>query len=302
MITDIPPLLTTIVTDVSIREGSQQTGQLRGASLEQKLDLFQKIATTGVEIVELTAFAPGEWFADARSLVEKTEMLAPGCKRKAIYFNADGCRQMTEFPALLQYGVFHTAATQNYREKNYRQSSVAAAHEKMKRLTQAFRLYNLSFDELLISTAWGEERVTTSTTELVHFCGELREIAAAEGFEIKCLTLADTVGMAEAAAVEDRFREVRLAWPQVKLKAHLHPARRHAQEVIWAGVEAGVDLWDAAFGGVGGSPFADRPGGNLDIWDLISVWERQGWAHGFNKAAVHEVTQFIKQMSNKADK
>jgi len=58
------------LTDVSLRESSQQAVDLRGAEVKTKIELLKRTLRIGIKCVELTAFAPGKWFADARALTE----------------------------------------------------------------------------------------------------------------------------------------------------------------------------------------------------------------------------------------
>jgi len=104
--------LTDILTDVSIREGSQQAVDLRNAPVDTKLELMAHLIDSGEKRLELTAFAPGEWISDAEKLVQGAVCKAPDTVTlRALYFNTEGLSELIKHPRVLQEGIFLTAAT-----------------------------------------------------------------------------------------------------------------------------------------------------------------------------------------------
>lgn len=287
--------LVDVLTDVSIREGGQQTLDLRNAAVAVKLELLKLIIRTGIRRIELTAFAPGAWFADAHELAKGAAAVASrDIVLRALYFNTAGLEDLLGHPRLLREGIFHTAATSRYREKNYRQRSPGHAVEKMSRLIAAFQKNSLRFDTLLLSTAWGEPDEALTVPQELAYLERLLETAAKQGLPVASLTLADTVGNATAEAIADLVGAVKAAWPQINVSAHLHPRLGSAEECIQAGLDSGVDHWEAAWGGLGGSPYAAEPGGNLDIRTLADVYQKRGLDSGLNPEAVCDVIDFIR--------
>lgn len=289
------PRLIDVLTDVSIREGSQQRADLRGAPLAVKLELLKRIIGTGVRRIELTAFAPGPWFADSHELAEGAAGVPGHIVLRAIYFNTRGLQDLLHHPRLLREGIFYTAATSGYRLKNYGQRSCAHALEKMKRLLEAFRDNNLAFDTLVLSTAWGESGERRAPAQVVSYLERFLGSAARQGFPLRSLTLADTVGNADAAAVAELVAAVKTAWPRIRVRAHLHPRPGSADECVQAGLDSGVDHWEAAWGGLGGSPLASDAGGNLDIRILADAYRKRGLDHGLNLEAVGPLIEYVKE-------
>ena len=290
------PCLADLLTDVSIREGSQQTVDLRAASLDVKLDLMMRIVRAGVRRIELTAFAPGAWFADSHELASgAASLVPPAIILRALYFNTQGLDDLLVHSRLLREGIFHTAATSNYRRKNYRQRSIAHALEKMNRLMDAFQRHRLQFDTLVLSTAWGESGEPRPPSQVIAYLERLLESAAKRGLPVHSVTLADTVGHAAPADIAFLFSAVKAAWPDIKIRAHLHPRPGSAEECIDAALDSGVDGWEAAWGGLGGSPFAAGAGGNLDIRSLMKVYEKRGLDHGLHPGAVKSILDLIEK-------
>lgn len=107
------------------------------------------------------------------------------------------------------------------------------------------------------------------------------------------IALADTIGVAVPAQVEDLFGAVAQAVPGVPLRAHFHDTRRTALANAWAAWRAGVRTFDSALGGLGGCPFAPRATGNVATEDLVFLFERSGVATGLALEALIAANQWL---------
>ena len=95
------PPLADVLTDVTIREGSQQVDDLRQVDVQTKLSLLGHMVKIGIRRVEITAFAPGKWFADADELVRGAlPRITENVTLRALYFNAKGLEQLLKHPAI----------------------------------------------------------------------------------------------------------------------------------------------------------------------------------------------------------
>lgn len=90
------------------------------------------------------------------------------------------------------------------------------------------------------------------------------------------LALADTIGVASPRDVTERVKAVRAAFPDVRLRLHLHNTRNTGFANAWSGIEAGASSLDASLGGVGGCPFAPKATGNIATEDLVYMLGRAG--------------------------
>lgn len=89
------------------------------------------------------------------------------------------------------------------------------------------------------------------------------------------ILLADTTGMAAPLQV-GRLAETLLSTLDrfaVDLGLHLHNTRNLGYANAYAGWIAGVRLFDASLGGIGGCPFAPRATGNVATEDLVGMFE-----------------------------
>jgi hydroxymethylglutaryl-CoA lyase len=91
------------------------------------------------------------------------------------------------------------------------------------------------------------------------------------------VTLADTIGAADPAAVGRLVAAVRGRRPDVELGFHGHDTRGLGVANVLAGVEAGLDGVDASVGGLGGCPFAGRgASGNVASEEVVGLFDGVG--------------------------
>lgn len=290
-------LLSDILLDVTVREGSQQYADFRGLSVAEKLHIVQLQKQAGIKHLELTAFAPGEWFNDADELAMGIEPYRDGLNVYGLYFNIRGAERLLQTPHLKRYGIFHTALTESYRQKNYNQQSLTAVYEKLKSFIEWFQRHNFSFDVLLLSTAFGGRQEGVFSSEMaIEFIGRSLEVAAAAGLSPEQVTLADTEGVAGGTEISQLVWGIKQAFPEVRVALHLHPAPSVARESVCAGIEAGADRWEASWQGVGGSPLADGAGGNLDISILVEEFTSRGYESGLDPFGVAELMSYVTEV------
>jgi len=105
------------------------------------------------------------------------------------------------------------------------------------------------------------------------------------------VTLADTTGMAtprRVAAVLDAVG--------TDVGLHLHDTRGTALVNAWSAIGLGVDRFDTALGGLGGSPFAPAAGGNLATEDLVMLLDDLGIETGVNLDALLDAGPLLAEL------
>jgi len=65
------------------------------------------------------------------------------------------------------------------------------------------------------------------------------------------------------------------------------------------GLEFDTLVVSIAWGGVGGPPFAEKPGGNMDIRSLAKVYRKRGLDHGLNIEEMERTIQFLRQRTTR---
>src|SRR5271154_1902898 len=125
---------------------------------------------------------------------------------------------------------------------------------------------------IYISMAFGNPYDEPWGAEIVHDTLEwLKDI------RVRTVSLADTVGNADAKLIGDLYREVKDHVAGVELGVHLHSRPENAEEKILAAYEAGCRRFDSALTGLGGCPFAgDSLVGNIATEDVLATLKKAG--------------------------
>ncbi|HEY7280536.1 MAG TPA: hydroxymethylglutaryl-CoA lyase [Actinomycetota bacterium] len=110
------------------------------------------------------------------------------------------------------------------------------------------------------------------------------------------VSLGDTTGMANPSKVWDLVPMVRDAVPTVRINCHFHDSRGSALANALAAMEAGVEEFDSAIGGMGGSPFAPGPNGNLATEDLVAMLEGMGISTGVDVMSLFTAARMVESM------
>ena len=113
-------------------------------------------------------------------------------------------------------------------------------------------------------------------------------VAAAGADEV---TVADTVGVGVPRQVHDLVG--RLVPLGVPVGIHLHNTRNTGFANAYAALAAGVTVFDASVGGIGGCPFAPRATGNVATEDLVYLLHGEGVSTGIDLDALVEVAQWL---------
>lgn len=265
------------IVEVGVRDGLQnEPGVLPTAA---KLELIGRLVASGLGRLEVASFVHPERvpaMADAEAVLAGLGP-RPGFTAIGLVLNRRGYERARR-AGVAEIGM-----------------AVAA--------TDAFGLRNQGMDVATALAAWadiaGEARaaglpaqITISTAFGCPFEGEVaparvvdlaRRAAEAGPVEI---ALADTIGVAVPTQVTDLVGRVREALPAVRLRLHFHDTRNTALANACAGYAAGVRVFDAAVGGLGGCPFAPKATGNVATEDLVYLFERMGIPTGVSLEAL----------------
>ncbi|WOH70518.1 hydroxymethylglutaryl-CoA lyase [Bradyrhizobium sp. NDS-1] len=120
------------------------------------------------------------------------------------------------------------------------------------------------------------------------FDGEIKPKAVADLastlFELGCyeISLGDTIGVGTPAKAKEMLRAVAANVPSAKLAMHFHDTYGQALANLYAGMEEGVRVVDAAAGGLGGCPYAPGATGNVATEDVVYMLEGMGVRTGID--------------------
>ena len=93
---------------------------------------------------------------------------------------------------------------------------------------------------------------------------------------IRNISLADTAGFANPIQVERMYYKVFEMSDDLELACHFHNTYGMGIANCYAAYKAGVQYYEAAFGGLGGCPFTKKAAGNVPTEDLVEMFQNFG--------------------------
>lgn len=123
----------------------------------------------------------------------------------------------------------------------------------------------------------------------------IAEAIAAESPEE--IALADTIGVGTPWEAGELFGKLgALLGNTIPMRAHFHNTRGTGIANAWEAWKAGVRMFDASLGGLGGCPFAPRATGNIATEDLVYMMQRSGVASGIDLDAAIAANKWFAQV------
>ena len=259
--------------DVGPRDGLQNEPDVLEPSA--RAALVNRLAEAGLPRVEAVSFVRDErvpQMAGAEAVVAGIER-RDGTEYSGLVLNERGWERFRD-TSLDRVNVT-LGATESFNERNGNATLEEAARRVEQILAAADRPATVT-----ISVAFGcpfEGRVDAGRV------AELASRLAGAGE----LVLADTIGVATPSAVRRLVELVRPAG------LHLHNTRNTGYANAAAGLEAGVTLFDASVGGLGGCPYAPRATGNVATEDLVYLLEHEGAETGVDLDALIHTSEWL---------
>lgn len=254
--------------EVGPRDGLQNEKTL--VSTADKLELVRRSLDAGARRIEVTSFVNPKrvpQMADAEDVCAALPQ-GKGASYIGLVLNARGAERAIATGALHELGAV-CVATDTFAIANQGQTSEesVAAAKAIVAMAQHAGLKG----QATIAAAFGcpfegevaQDRVVAMAAALVQ----------ANPIEI---ALADTIGVADPVHVAQLVRRVVAAVAPLPVRVHFHNTRGTGIANVWAAVEAGASVIDAALGGLGGCPFAPGAAGNVASEDVIYMLHRAG--------------------------
>lgn len=265
-----PPTPVRIV-EVGPRDGLQSQPDFIPTAT--KVEWIRRLAAAGLTEIEATSFVHPRWIpqlADAELVIPA---LSPSTAARisALVPNRKGLERALAL-GVREVAVF-TAASESFSAKNTHctiDESFARVHEIFARLAQEpapvrVRGYLSTCFACPYEGAVDPARVAELTARLlVAGCVEV--------------AISDTIGSATPAEVERVLNHVLRVAPVDRIALHFHDTRGLALANVLTGLLAGVRVFDASAGGMGGCPYAPGAAGNLATEELVALLASLGQA------------------------
>jgi hydroxymethylglutaryl-CoA lyase len=294
---DLPQRVT--IHEEGPREGFQiEPGPI---ATERKIALIDALSGAGLEQIQVASFVnprrvPG--WADADDVVRGFAK-RPGVRYTALWLNEQGLeRALAHRERLHLLGSLSTTCSETFMRKNTNRGF--AENERVQRGQIAlYKQHGLPVTRGSVMAAFGcNYEGDVPVARVLEAVESLLRIAADEGVGLEVVSLADTMGWATPLAIQRVVGAVRERWPAQRICLHLHDTRGQGIANAYAGMQMGVDLFDASVAGLGGCPFAKLSGaaGNVCTEDLAFACEEMGIATGIDLERLIEAARLAEEV------
>ena len=272
------------IWEVSPRDGLQ--AESRTLDVDTRVALIERLAAAGASVIEAGSFVRAdrvpqmagsdEVLRRVAHLPQRTPVLVPNVRGYDLA-RAAGADDIAVF----------LSATESFSQEN-----LGASRERMEQhaaavVTRAAEdgVRVRGYLSMVFADPW---EGATPVADVVGLATRMR------GWGVRELSLGDTIGVATPGQVRTVVRALTDAGiPVSDLALHMHDTYGMAAVNVYAGLDEGVRVFDAAAGGVGGCPFAKSATGNLSTDDLVWMLEGMGIRTGIDLDALVETSAWL---------
>jgi hydroxymethylglutaryl-CoA lyase len=249
------------VNDVAMRDGLQIEPVF--VPTEDKIRLANDLSRTGLSKIEVTSFTSPKAIPalrDAEAVMKQIDRV-PGVTYVALVPNMRGAERALECEVDEINLVMSASETHNLANLRMTRGQSLKVLTEIVHAAKGKAAVNIS-----ISTAFGCPMEGVVAQEEVLRLGDWFWNNGATG-----ITLCDTTGMANPLQVEQLCDGLSERWKGVELTLHFHNTRGMGLANVLAGINVGIDRYDASLGGMGGCPYAPGATGNVCTEDMVHM-------------------------------
>lgn len=219
--------------------------------------------------IEVTSFVHPKWvpaLKDAKELAQSLNK-KEDITYAALIPNEKGLAHF--FEANLELGAMFISASETHNKKNMNRS-IQETLPVIKQMTADLKAEGRQ-TRAYISTVFGcpyEKQVPMDQV--------LRLTEQLLSFGIDEISLGDTIGEAHPLQVERRLDLLLERFPADKIALHFHDTKGMGLANIYTALKAGITIFDASSGGLGGCPYAPGSSGNVATEDVVHMLHKLG--------------------------
>ncbi len=271
------------VIEVGPRDGFQMEKKFVPTDL--KVEVIGGLVSAGLQEIEATSFVHPRvipQMADAHEVMSRVREQWQEVRWSALVPNLEGARRA------LAVGVDEirlvVCATESYNRRNVG-LSIDESADLFARICDAARAESTDA-AVVFGVALGCPIEGDVPIEQV---AELTERFV--GLGASAIGVSDSYGVANPLQVKTAVRTIRAAASGRRLWLHLHDTRGMGLANALAALEEGVDSFDCAFGGLGGTPIMKGASGNIATEDLVYMSSEMGLETGIELNAIRAVSR-----------
>ncbi len=273
-----------ILEEQGLRDGFQTLSQV--ISTEKKLDYINRLVDAGVTRLQIASFVHPKLvpqMADAEELCKRVKK-KEGVVYSGLVLNIKGVERGIE--ANLNHLACSISASHTHSQKNAR-LTLAEAKNTFKAMVKLSKNHGITVRGG-IQCAFG-----------CRYEGKIDEQHVLDMVDhhldtgIDELALADSTGMGNPKELGDLMFKVVEKAGNIPVILHLHNTENKGYANFYAALQAGVHIFDTAFGGLGGCPFIKSATGNIATEDTAHFAKQMGYETGLD---INKIATISKEM------
>lgn len=273
-------------------EGPREGFQLEGAGVPtaRKIELIDRLSGTGLKQIQVASFVNPK---RVPGMVDADDVVAgfarrDGVRYTALWLNDQGFHRAQASGKLDLSGRIVLCASPAFlaRNQNTTPADNVASHRKQ---IESYLQKGVPVTHGGLQAAFGCNFAgDISIEDMLTAASDVFRLEAEYGLKLETFVLADTMAWATPAQVYRTVVAFRERYPQINVILHLHDTRGMGVANAYAGLQAGVSIYDTAVAGLGGCPFAAHKGasGNLCTEDFAFLCQEMGIDTGLDLDAL----------------
>ena len=280
--TGLPSAVT--IVEVGPRDGLQNESQV--VPVETKVGLIERLADAGLRIVEVGSFVSPKWvpqMADTAAVMARVGR-RPGLRTPVLTPNLKGL-EAAQAAGADEVAIFG-AASETFSRKNIN-CSIAESLERFRPVCAAAQAAGIRVRGYVSCVLGCPYEGAVAPAAVADVAGRLAAMGCYE------ISLGDTIGVGTPGRARAMLRAVAQAVPMERLAVHFHDTYGQAVANIYACLDEGVAVVDAAVAGLGGCPYAKGASGNVATEDVVYLLDGLGIDTGVDMDGLLAASRYI---------
>jgi hydroxymethylglutaryl-CoA lyase len=272
------------IVEVGPRDGLQN--EPGTVPTETKVAFIDRLARTGLQVVEATSFVSPRWvpqLADAAEVLAGIDRVE-GVRYPVLVPNERGLDRAFD-SGVDEVAVF-AAASEAFSRRNLGRS-IADSLEMFRPVIGRATAAGLRVRGYVSMVCGCPDQGVVPIDDVRRVTAALLDLGCAE------VSLGDTIGVGTAGQVHELITALRADVDVEHLAVHMHDTYGQGLANTLAAFQAGVTVADAAAGGLGGCPYAPGAKGNLATEDLVYALDGSGVRTGVDLDALIDTTAWM---------
>jgi hydroxymethylglutaryl-CoA lyase len=275
------------IFEVGPRDGLQN--EARAIPVAEKVALVDCLSRAGFRRIEVASFVSPKWvpqMADSAGVLAGIRR-APGVRYAALTPNLTGFERAVAAGAD-EIAIFGSAS-EGFSQANIN-CSISESLERFRPVAEAAHERNLLVRGYVSCVTDCPYDGPTPPGQVAEVAAALRAMGCYE------ISLGDTVGRGTPDRIGRMLDAVIGAVPAAQLAGHYHDTGGRALENIGVSLDAGLRVFDAAVGGLGGCPYAPGAAGNVATETVVRWLQDRGWETGLDLMLLDEAAGMARAM------